>query len=66
MASIISWIYFFAAAFLFGTAATVKLLAWVLVRNSEYAGGEKFLGNFISTIVALVGIYLMYLSISRF
>ena len=66
MVSTLSWICMFASAFLFGIAATVKLLAWILVRNSEYAGGEKFLGNLISIIFALIGFYFVYLSIRAF
>lgn len=66
MAGTLSSICLFGAAFFFGIAATVKLLTWILVRNSEYAGGESCLGNLVSTCAALVGIYLIYLSITGF
>lgn len=66
MAGTQSTICFFAAAFCFGVAATVKLLTWILIRNSEYAGGEGCLGNLIFSFVAVAGMYLMYLSIFSF
>lgn len=61
-----SSICMFGAAFFFGIAATVKLITWFLVRNSEYASGESCLGNFISICAALAGIYLMYISLTSF
>jgi len=64
MAGTLSWICLIAAAFFFGVAATIKLLTWILVSNSEYDGGEGCLGNFVSAIATLAGVYLLYLSIS--
>ena len=59
MTGTISSICLFGAAFFFGIAATVRLLTWILVRNSEYDGGEGCLGNLVSTGAALVGIFIL-------
>ena len=64
MTGTLSSICLLAAAFFFGIAATIKLFTWIAVRNSEYDGGEGCLGNVISTIATLIGIYLIYLSIT--
>ena len=66
MEDILHSICLFGAAFFFGIAAAIKMLTLILVRGSEYDGGESCLGNFISTSAALVGIYLLYLSVMRF
>jgi hypothetical protein len=66
MVGTLSSICLFGAAFFFGIAATIKILTWIIVRNSEYAGGESCIGNLISTCAALAGIYLIYLSIRGF
>ena len=64
MRDTLSWLFMFAAAFFFGVATTVKLLTWILTRNNEFADGGACLGNLVFATALLLGIYLVYLSLS--
>ena len=66
MTQALSGFCLFAAAFFFGVAATVKLLTWILIRNSEYNGGESCLGNLVSASATIIGFCLIYLSLTGF
>jgi hypothetical protein len=61
-----SWICLFTAAFFFGVAVTIKIVTAILIRNSDYEGGESCLGNFVSGSAAVIGLFLIYLSIRGF